>query len=537
MNDQQLGKRSVETEDRMHETRSADVDHPVTWCGIGDERGSPLAGPELAGVDEPHLLEEFERTLLHSLQVGEQGVPRGVPEIRQHLLAGGIGETLPGAVDRADNSQPRLAREGQAGVRRLDLGQEGSGSQDSQHGRRNDDPKRRLHGTPACICWRQAFEETDVPADFERAGRPGPSGPSWEFSACVRLLGGMDAGGVVTPSVARRKPLMNNRRELLLSASHRAHCGHAAAMPSTGLSQRLRLVTTRDSSPNAAPAGTAESSAYEAEFLKHLSLVDGIAGFVCQRHKLTGSEADDFRSEVRLRLMDRDYEVFRRFQQRSSLRTYLTIVIQRIYLDYRNRLWGKWRPSAEARRLGPLAIRLETLVSRDGLSFDQACEILRTNEGVMATESDLAEMAIRLPLRQRRTIVGEEALEGVPSARAFDDRVLSKERQDAARRVTSALAGAVTSLGDQDRLILRLKFQEGLGVADISRALHLEQKPLYRRFDLLMQTLREALEAAGISRLEAIEIVNRQDVDISLALVGGTLGSRRPTVVKGSSRG
>jgi RNA polymerase sigma factor (sigma-70 family) len=337
--------------------------------------------------------------------------------------------------------------------------------------------------------------------------------------------------------VARRKPLMNNRPKLLLGASPRAHSGHAAAMPASGPGQRLRLVTTRDPSPNAAPAGTADSSAYEAEFLKHLPLVDSVVGFVCQRHKLKESEADDFRSEVRLRLMDRDYEVFRRFQQRSSLRTYLTIVIQRIYLDYRNRLWGRWRPSAEARRLGPLAIRLETLLWQDRLPFDQACEIMRTNEGVMATESDLAEIACRLPLRQRRAVVGEEALDGVPSDGAFDDRILSKERQDAARRVAGALAGAIKSLGDQDRLILRLKFQEGLGVADIARALHLEQKPLYRRLDMLLQTLREALEAAGISRLEASEIVNRQDVDISLALVGGTLGSPRPTAVKGSSRG
>ena len=339
---------------------------------------------------------------------------------------------------------------------------------------------------------------------------------------------------MVAAPVARRKPLMNNRPDLLLSESQRAHCGHAAAMPASGLSQRLRLVTTRDSRANAA---SGDNSAYEAEFLKHLPLVDSIVSFVCQRHKLTRSEAEDFRSDVRLRLVEHDYEVFRRFQQRSSLRTYLTIVIQRLYLDYRNHLWGKWRPSAEARRLGPIAIRLETLMSRDGLPFDHACELMRTNEGVMATESDLAEIAIRLPLRQRRAVVGEEVLEGTPSAGPFDDRVLSKERRDAARRISHALAGAVKSLGDQDRLILRLRFQEDLSVADIARVLHLERKPLYRRFESLLDRLHESLEAAGISRLEATEILNRQDVDISLALVGGTLESRRPTVVKRSSRG
>ncbi len=54
-------------------------------------------------------------------------------------------------------------------------------------------------------------------------------------------------------------------------------------------------------------------------------------------------------------------------------------VVQRLFLDHRNRQWGKWRPSAEAKRRGPLAILLERLVVRDGWTFEQAVETLRTN--------------------------------------------------------------------------------------------------------------------------------------------------------------
>jgi RNA polymerase sigma factor for flagellar operon FliA len=316
---------------------------------------------------------------------------------------------------------------------------------------------------------------------------------------------------------------MNNRPDLQLVASQRALSGHAA-LPERGLSQRLRLVTTRDSSPSALPASAGQRSAHEEAFVSNLALIDSIVRFVCHRQRLAGADADDFNSEVRLRLMDNDYEVFRRFQQRSSLRTYLTIVIQRIYLDYRNHQWGKWRPSAEARRLGAVAIRLESLMSRDGMPFDQACEVLRTNEGVLATESDLVEMAVRLPQRTRRSHVGEDVLESLPAAGESPDGVLSRERRDAARRVLAALERAMEALGDQDRLILRLKFQEGLGVADIARALHLDQKPLYRRLDGLLHQLRTALEAAGIDRLEANAIVNREDVDISLALLAEPSG-------------
>ena len=74
--------------------------------------------------------------------------------------------------------------------------------------------------------------------------------------------------------------------------------------------------------------------------------------------------------------------MLRRFEGRSSLTTYITVVVQRLFLDRRNRLWGKWRPSAEARRLGPTAVLLERLVSRDGWSAEQALETLRVNHGV-----------------------------------------------------------------------------------------------------------------------------------------------------------
>lgn len=298
-------------------------------------------------------------------------------------------------------------------------------------------------------------------------------------------------------------------------------------MPADGTGHRVHLVPTRGTSGDNAVAR--DEHAYEAMFVANLDVIDSAIRYVCQRQKLSGSDAEEFDSEVKVRLVDHDYEVFRKFQHRSSLRTYLTIVIQRIYLDYRNHLWGKWRPSAEAQRLGPVAVRLETLMSRDGFSFDQACEHLRTNEHIAAMDSDLYAIAVRLPTRSKRARVGEEALESVADAtRCAEDRLLSTERRADARRIRGALVSAMGSLSDQDRVILRLRFQDGLAVADIARALHLDQKPLYRRFDALLRQLRAALEATGIDPAEASDLVKRNDMDIGLALLGGTSGSDDP---------
>ena len=306
----------------------------------------------------------------------------------------------------------------------------------------------------------------------------------------------------------------------------------ASAMPANGPSQRVHIGSTRAADGDALPVLTTSASC-EALLLANLHVVDGVIRFVCQRQRVSATEAEEFASEVKLRLVDNDYDVLRRFQQRSSLRTYLSVVIQRMFLDYRNRLWGKWRPSAEALRLGPVAVRLERLIVREGYGFDQAYEVLRINEGVTLGQSELADIAARLPSRTRPTLVGEELLESVPGHDDLPDAELGSENARAnSLRIRRALAPAMRELADQDRLILRLRFQDGLAVADIARALNLDQKPLYRRLEALLRRLREALEAQGIDGPTVLDVISRKDVDISLALLDAAPVAAAPGVAR-----
>jgi RNA polymerase sigma factor (sigma-70 family) len=277
--------------------------------------------------------------------------------------------------------------------------------------------------------------------------------------------------------------------------------------------------SVRPRSGEPAAVSGADAQQLEALFLANLPAIDRAIQFVCHRHKVTAADAEEFASEVKLKLVDRNYQVFRKFEGRSSLPTFLTVVIQRLYLDFRNHQWGKWRPSAEARRLGPLAIRLETLMVRDGLGFSEACRHLKVNEQPDVLDSELAEIAGRLPPRVRRTIVGEDALENTTSETRADESALMVERRASAERIGRVLNTVVRQFSDQDRLILRLRFQEGFQVVDISRALHLPAKPLYRRLEGLLRQMRVALEAAGVDDAEARDVLSGNGLDISLALV------------------
>ena len=80
--------------------------------------------------------------------------------------------------------------------------------------------------------------------------------------------------------------------------------------------------------------------------------------------------------DVRLKLLQDDYAVLRKYRGASSQTTFLTVVISNLFRDHRIKHWGKWRPSAEAKRHGEVAVRLEAAIYRDGQSFEQACGFL-----------------------------------------------------------------------------------------------------------------------------------------------------------------
>lgn len=242
-------------------------------------------------------------------------------------------------------------------------------------------------------------------------------------------------------------------------------------------------------------------------YLAHRAHIERAISHVCRRHRLSGPEGEDFASTARLALIENNHARIRAFSGRSSLQTYLIVVITRLFQDWRNAQWGKWRPSAEAQRLGPLAMKLETMTVRDKLTFEEAVETLRTNHGVTDDRAALEALYGRFPIRPGRSFTGDDALETIaaPNARA-DAPLAEAEAAVAATRATTALAGVLSKLPPQDRLIIKMRFDDDFGVAEIAKVLKLEPKPLYRRIERLLIDLRRALEQSGLS-LEAVKDV------------------------------
>lgn len=250
------------------------------------------------------------------------------------------------------------------------------------------------------------------------------------------------------------------------------------------------------------------AAADPARFLTdNLALLDRVVKRVAHRHRLRDDDAEELRGAVQLKLVENDYDAIRRFEGRASFETYLSAIVTRHLLDERNARWGKWRPSVYAKRLGPVAVNLEMLLTRDGASFDEAVQRLRARWHITESDEVLHQISLGFPVRAARRFVPAEILAELPGGRDADDDLERARRSEVAARAVRALRNARQQLNDEDQLLLRMCFEQNLPLATVARVLQLEQKPLYRRREQVFGVLRRALRQQGVSADDVRDIL------------------------------
>ena len=236
----------------------------------------------------------------------------------------------------------------------------------------------------------------------------------------------------------------------------------------------------------------------EALFLANLQRIDRIIAAVCRRNGCFGSDADEFAAQVHLKLIDNDYAVLRKFQNKSRLSTYLTTVIVNLFRDERIKKWGKWRPSALASRLGEEARLLEQLVHRDGYSDHEAIEILERNHRVEMPRRELEALLARLPPRTARRKDDAAAIDTLETTDRPDTNLRDREHSHRWQSAEVALENVLETLPKDDRLLIKMRFWSGFKVSRIAHLTGQPQRQLYRRFEKVLARLRQDLETQGL---------------------------------------
>src|SRR4029453_14820944 len=148
---------------------------------------------------------------------------------------------------------------------------------------------------------------------------------------------------------------------------------------------------------------------------------------------------------------------------------------------------------------------------RDRLPFDEAVEHVLAR-GVAASRRECEEIWADLPQRPSRRNETDADLEEIAAAPA-PDGVVADEQRDRAERTGAALSNALDTLDAADRLIIRLRFQDGFTVARIAQLVGHDQSALYRRIDKLLNRMRETLLASGVGAPDIGELLGNPIVD------------------------
>lgn len=231
-------------------------------------------------------------------------------------------------------------------------------------------------------------------------------------------------------------------------------------------------------------------------YSQHAGTIEAVLAFTCRKHRLSADDADEFSALVRLRVLEDDCAVLRKFGGASSFKGFIVVVINNLFLDWRIKEWGKWRPTPLAARLGRVAVELERLVLRDDVEYGQAVQWL-ISKGVASSEAECDEIWQQLRRRARRRRASLDDVE--PPTIDTADPIEEEERRARARRAVDAMHAAMSKLPAQDQLIFKMRYQDDVSVARIAKLIGAEQKPLYRRFEQIAAQLKASILAAGLT--------------------------------------
>jgi hypothetical protein len=135
------------------------------------------------------------------------------------------------------------------------------------------------------------------------------------------------------------------------------------------------------------------------------------------------------------------------------------------------------------------------------------------HDGVM--RESLQTIADRLPGRApRHRDVGIEKAESVAVTLPADveEPLFASDRRRASERLSAIMSSVIARLPEDERLILQLRFEGGMSVPQIARALGVDQKLTYRRIDRRMREIRTELERSGIAWRDVLDLIGRDEV-------------------------
>lgn len=180
----------------------------------------------------------------------------------------------------------------------------------------------------------------------------------------------------------------------------------------------------------------------------------------------------------------------------ASFATWLRVVVRNLCLDWKRKKFGRFRLFRSIESLSPWEQELFRCVYQRGMSENEALLALRPRfpeTSAADLEAGIARVQERLTSRQHwllKTLVREDI-----EAEAIPDEKPDPESQSLFRERTERVTEALLRIDAEDRLLLKLRYEKDLSLAQVAELLGIDSpQKVDRRIRKILGGLRRALE-------------------------------------------
>ena len=191
----------------------------------------------------------------------------------------------------------------------------------------------------------------------------------------------------------------------------------------------------------------------------HIKLIESI----CLKRFNYSEEGHECFVHVLDRLMENNYARVNAFQGRSTFKTYLVSITTRLAIDFYRHRYGKISKKSNPEQITSKRSYLKVV-----------------------------------PITDQENLSDEKPLDHI---------VIKKEDEDAGKRLEEILQSLVSDLSPEDRLLLKMKYDDDFKVSEIAALLNLDQKRTYRKIDAILSSLKEKILKEHVDLKRILDVV------------------------------
>ncbi len=195
------------------------------------------------------------------------------------------------------------------------------------------------------------------------------------------------------------------------------------------------------------------------------------------------------------------------FKGRSSFKTYITVTVNALIVDFCRMKYGRARYPKRIRDAGESAVKAYELLVFQDMSEDYAFSYLKENGLIKGRKSAFLEMINRLEIYKKAdrarifpmSSVSKQILNRfiITDSQNPLEKILSREESIQKEKLTELIQEFVEALSGEDRMILKLSWQEGLSLRKIAKILEMTPYETGKRRNEIEHSFRELLKKNG----------------------------------------